>query len=77
MRCYNGAWDSEAQALFAEQDRLFKELQKAEPEAHRTCFPEEERWQIHVWGRPLSGFHSSMISALTEALKKVKAETGA
>lgn len=67
MRCYDGCWDSEATALFAKQDALLATLRKSEPEAHCTYFPSEGTFQVHVWGRPLSGFHRSEIAALEEA----------
>ena len=68
MRCYDGCWDSEAQALFKEQVRLLAELKELEPQAHCTYFPYEGVFQVHVWGRPLSGFHTSRIEALRRAI---------
>lgn len=68
MRCYNGCWDSEATALFAEQDRLMASVRKIEPEAHCTYFPTEGQYQVHCWGRPLSGLRPSKLGALQEAL---------
>lgn len=72
MRCYNGAWDDEANAIFAEQDRLMRGIRKIEPEAHCTYFPNGEFCEIHVWGRPLSGEHSSQLAALREALERLQ-----
>lgn len=72
MRCYNGAWDDEANAMFVEQDRLMNEIRKIEPEAHCTLFPGEDEFQIHVWGVPLSSFHKSRIAALREALERLQ-----
>lgn len=69
MRCYDGAWDSEATTLFARQDALLAQVKKKEPEAHCTYFPMEQRFQVHAWGRPLSGMHVSRIAALEEALR--------
>lgn len=70
MRCYNGAWDSEATAMFARQDALLSELRKLEPEAHCTYHPDGEVYQAHVWGRPLSGMKKSREAALTEAINE-------
>lgn len=67
FRCYDGAWDSAATALFVEQDRIMNEIRRSEPDAHCTLFPSEGLFQVHVWGRPLSGFHSSRLAALKEA----------
>jgi hypothetical protein len=67
MRCYNGAWDSEAMALFAEQDRMLKRIRVREPDAHVTYFPMEGKYQVHVWGNPLSGFHDTTFGALADA----------
>lgn len=70
MRCYNGAWDSEASAMFSEQDVLMTELRKVEPEAHCTHFPSEGQFQVHVWGRPLSELSDSKIAALRQAIER-------
>lgn len=69
MRCYDGVWDSEAMALFKRQDELMTLVKEREPEAHCTYFPSEGLFQVHVWGRPLSGMRSSKIAALEEALR--------
>lgn len=68
MRCYDGAWDSEATALFKRQDDLMARVKEREPEAHCTYFPSDGLFQVHVWGRPLSGMRASRIAALEEAL---------
>lgn len=68
MRCYNGAWDSEATSLFKRQDELLARVRAKEPEAHCTYFPMEQRFQVHAWGRPLSGMCVSQIAALEETL---------
>jgi hypothetical protein len=68
MRCYDGAWDSEATALFARQDELLRRVKVKEPDAHCTYFPSEGQFQVHAWGRPLSKMHGSKIAALEEAL---------
>lgn len=73
MRCYNGAWDSEAQALFKEQDRLLEEVKKHEPEAHCTYHPDGETFVVHVWGRPISDVCKSRIAALNSALERFNA----
>lgn len=73
MRCYNGAWDSQAMALFAEQDTLMNAIRTIEPEAHCTYHPDGEQFQVHKWGKPLSRFHHSRIAALTEAKARLAA----
>jgi len=73
-KCYNGAWDSKAQAQFEREDQALTKLRRSQPSAHCTWFPLEEMWLVHVWGKPLSGFHSRKIDALNEA--NAKAETG-
>lgn len=71
MRCYDGCWDSEATAMFARHDDLMKQIRAREPLAHCTYFPVEEKYQVHVFGRPASGMHSDKEVALKEALKEV------
>lgn len=71
MRCYDGAWDSEATALFARQDKLMSQIREIEPEAHCTYFPHDSLFQVHVWGRPLTGMCASRVAALESALEKL------
>lgn len=68
MRCYNGAWDSEAQALFKEHDRLMTEIRKIEPEAHCTYHPTLDCFVIHVWGRELGPYRRTKLDALRATL---------
>ena len=75
MRCYNGAWDSEATELFTRQDELLEKVRTIEPEAHCTYFPSEGQFQVHVWGRPLSKLLSSRIAALEEAYENVSSKS--
>lgn len=72
MRCYNGAWDDEATAMFKEQDALMAEIRVLEPNAHCTYFPAEQKFEVHAWGVPLSDFHSSKLEALRTALNRLK-----
>jgi hypothetical protein len=72
LRCYNGAWDSKATALFAEQDAAMAKLRRSEPKAHCTYFPMEGKFQVHVWGRQLSGLRHSKLEALNEALDRLE-----
>lgn len=74
FKCYNGAWDDEANKLFAQQDALMAAIQKIEPEAHCTHFPYEGEFQVHVWGKELSGLRRSKIEALNEALARLNAK---
>ena len=69
ISCYNGAFDSATQAALDAQAKALAAIQAANPDAHATYFPMEGQWQIHVWGRPLSGFHATKAGALREALK--------
>ena len=71
FRCYNGAWDSAALALFAEQDRLMDLIRVHEPNAHCTYFPAEGEHQVHVWGRALGPQRGSKLAALREALSNL------
>jgi hypothetical protein len=72
MRCYNGAWDSQALALFKQQDDLMAAIRHYEPDAHCTRFPSEGTFQVHRWGHPLSGFHGSKVAALQSALSRLQ-----
>lgn len=72
MRCYNGCWDSEATALFAQQDALMTNLREVEPNAQCTYFPVEGLFQVHDYGRPLSDFHQSRLAALEDACNRVQ-----
>ena len=71
-RCYNGCFDSETQRQIDKENAMLKSLKEVEPDAHCTYFPHEGKFQIHIWGKQLSEFHSSRMAALEEALKKVK-----
>lgn len=51
---------------------IMDEIQKFEPEAHCTYFPGEEEYQVHVWGKPLTGFHKSHLAALEDCLKTLE-----
>jgi hypothetical protein len=73
-RCYDGCWDSKTQAQFDKEDALMAEIRVIEPQAHCTRFPEEQKFQVHVWGRPLSEMRDSRETALREALTKLKKE---
>jgi hypothetical protein len=74
MRCYDGAWDDEARAMFAQQDKLLSEIRKLEPFAHCTYFPSEGLYQVHAWGIPLSEMRRSKMDALREARCKLHEE---
>jgi len=69
MRCYDGAWDSEALALFKEQDRLMALIKKEEPEAHCTLHI-PAGFVIHVWGREISEYRDTKLGALQSALER-------
>lgn len=73
MRCYDGAWDSEALALFVEQDKLLRQINKYEPQAHCT-YHEPAGFVIHVWGRELGPYCGSKLKALQYALARLNGE---
>ena len=68
MRCYNGCWDSEAQAKFAAQDRLRKRMESLCPGARCTYFPMEEKFSVWVNYKQITGDHSTRTDALMEAI---------
>lgn len=72
MRCYDGAWDSEATALFKRQDDLMAKIKQHEPEAHCTYFPYEGEFQVHVFGRELSAICNTKLEALQSALRRIE-----
>jgi hypothetical protein len=69
-RCYNGCWDSETQRQIDAEEAQMALLRTFEPQAHCTYFPIEGRYQIHVFGKPLSEFHGTRATAIAEALKR-------
>lgn len=69
VRCYWGAYDSKTQRVIDNQNACLAAIRATEPEARVTYFPMEEVWQVHVWGRPLSGYRASKGSALAEAYR--------
>ena len=71
MRCYNGAWDSEATALFAEEDRVMDLIRAKEPEAHCTQIPTPGSFVVHVWGRFLGEERPTKLAALLSALDRL------
>jgi hypothetical protein len=72
MRYYDGCPDSELQALIDAGTFLMKEIRKVEPEAYCTYFPAEGQWQVHKWGKEISGFHGNKLGALQEALTRLQ-----
>jgi len=56
--------DSELQTRAAAARARLKQL---DPDAHCTYFPMEQKWQVHEWGRPISGFRDTGLEALEEA----------
>ena len=68
MRVYNGCLSDDLQAKFEEIQKLQNLLYKKFPESHVTFFPVEEKYQCHIWGKPLSGMHTNKIDAINEAL---------
>lgn len=70
-RCYNGAWDSKALALFAEHDRVLALIHEKEPQAHCTYFPSPGFFVVHVWGRTLGPERPTKLEALNAALQQI------
>jgi hypothetical protein len=75
FRCYNGAWDSDALALFAEEDRAISQLKKLHgPDVwvtyhsfHTSRSP--AGWVAHVWGKDIGPFRATKLGALNAALE--------
>ena len=71
MRCYNGCPDSKLQAILDAEAKAMAMVKAIRPEAHCTYFHptgcHESGFQIHEWGRCLSGFHQNKIDACFEA----------
>lgn len=76
MRCYNGAPDSELQALIDNRAKLLADVRKFEPSAHVTFHAPHGNSAgghiVHVWGRELSNYHPSVEGALLEMLNERK-----
>ena len=68
-RVYNGQPDDTMQKRINSEREMLADVQKLHPGACVTYFPMEGQWQVHVWGRPLSGMHNSKMIALSEALR--------
>ena len=70
-RVYNGCPDSKLQEKLDYEQSLMGDIRRDEPEAHLTYhFP--DGWVVHVWGRELSGYHSSVEGAYLDVLKRRK-----
>lgn len=81
IRCYNGCYDSATQRVLDRQAAALAEIQKYEPGAHVTYFgvgpcdtDENEVFMVHVYGRPLSGYHKTRGDALIDALTRLENE---
>lgn len=82
VRCFNGAYDSASQRVLDNREAVLKAIREVEPEAHCSYYavapcdsPDHEVYMVHVWGRPLSGYHKSKAAALTEAYHNTHKET--
>lgn len=71
VSCYNGCYDSKTQRALDAQEEVLKAIKTKEPEAHITYFPLEQQFQVHAWGRPLSGFFSTRAAAISDAYTKL------
>lgn len=71
VSCYNGCYDSKTQRALNAQEEVLKAIKTKEPEAHITYFPLEQQFQVHAWGRPLSGFFSTRAAAISDAYTKL------
>lgn len=67
IRCYDGVYDSATQRVLDRQEEALRQIQEREPGAHVTYFPVEERYVVHVWGRNISGYHTTRGGALADA----------
>lgn len=68
MRCYDGAPDSELQALLDGKDRCHKRLAKAGLKA--TYFPMEGKWMVFKGHHAVTVFHTDLFSATHAAMKE-------
>lgn len=75
VRCYNGAYDSASQRVLDNREAVLKAIREVEPEAHCAFHHGSEEFVVHVWGRPLSGYHKTKGAALTEAYHNTHKET--
>ncbi len=71
IRCYYGSFDSASQRVVDAQAAALAEIRQREPEAHVT-YHSPDGFVVHVWGRPLSGYHQTRGAALAEALASGK-----
>ena len=71
IRYYDGAFDSKTQAALDRQDQVLEKIQTVEPEALTCYFPMEEQYVVHVYGRKLSGYHSTRAQALADAYNRL------
>lgn len=73
MRCYWGCPDSALQAYLDAQTKAVEKVKKLNPEAHATYHHPTGRythgWQVHIWGKPVSGMHATLVAACDEAIK--------
>lgn len=67
-RVYNGCPDSTMQKRLDSEAARYEELKRLIPEAHVTYFPVEEQYVAHIWGKHITGFCPSFISAIEQAL---------
>lgn len=73
MKCYNGCPCTELQALIDAETQAFSEVKKLNPNAHCTYHHptgcHNSGYQVHEWGKAISGFHQSKIAACCEAVQ--------
>lgn len=71
MRCYNGCPDSELQSFLDNRQKLLSLVRERHPEAHVTYHHGlDGGYVVHVWGRSLSGTHSTYEAACHEVLRQ-------
>ena len=59
-----------------EYKKLTKELKKLNPEAHCTLVHgaglHQDYYNVHEWGKPISGDFSNILDALNDGITKLK-----
>lgn len=71
IKCYNSCYDSATQRVLDEQEKILGAIKRIEPDAHVTYFPVEGQHVVHVYGRELSGYHSTRGAAIADAYNRM------
>jgi hypothetical protein len=78
VKCYDGAYDSKSQRVLDARREAMRLIREREPEAHATFHNSSHYGPggtvIHVWGREISGYHSTYADALRDAMARLDIE---